>query len=71
MENQTADRIAELFEPWNRDDRSGGGVVVVRDGEPVFARTYGLANLDRSEPFTSSHRTSIASCTKPLCQSVL
>ncbi len=71
MENQIADRIAELFEPWDRDNRPGGGVVVARDGEPVFARTYGLADLDRSEPFTSSHLTSIASCTKVFTGAVI
>jgi CubicO group peptidase (beta-lactamase class C family) len=41
-----AERMEELFIEWDRLNRPGGSVVVVKDGEVLFKESYGLASLD-------------------------
>jgi CubicO group peptidase (beta-lactamase class C family) len=40
------EQTEELFFEWNRLDRPGGSVTVIRNGEVVFQRSYGLASLE-------------------------
>jgi CubicO group peptidase (beta-lactamase class C family) len=50
-----AQQTEKLFFEWNRLDRPGGSVTVVRNGEVVFQRSYGLASLEQQVP--NSDRT--------------
>ncbi len=50
-----AEQTEKLFFEWNRLDRPGGSVTVVRNGEVVFQRSYGLASLEHQVP--NSDRT--------------
>ena len=46
----TEQKLAEVFAEWNRSDRPGGAVVVVKDGQVAFRKNYGLANLEWNVP---------------------
>lgn len=43
-------RLDLLFADWNRGDRPGGAVCVVRDGAVVYQRCFGLASLEYNLP---------------------
>jgi len=43
----------------------GVSVAVVRDGKPILVRSYGLSNIELSEPVTSDSVFKLASVTKP------
>lgn len=58
-----AERVGQLMAPFAGDE-PGGVVGVVREGELVFARGYGMANLTHDVPFTAETRTNIGSTTK-------
>ena len=49
-----AARIDALFAPWDRPDVPGAAVAVVKDGEIVYQRGYGSANLEYDIPITRS-----------------
>jgi CubicO group peptidase (beta-lactamase class C family) len=55
-----ADRIMAPYS----GDQPGGVVLVMRDGEVIFQKAYGLANLQHRVPFTLETRTNIGSTSK-------
>jgi CubicO group peptidase (beta-lactamase class C family) len=57
-------RIDELFARFTAPGSPGCAVAVVRDGRVVFARGYGLADLDRRVPITPRTVFDIASTSK-------
>lgn len=57
-------RVDQLMIRYTRDDAPGGVVGVVRDGELVFARAYGMANLTHDIPFTTGTVSNIGSTSK-------
>jgi CubicO group peptidase (beta-lactamase class C family) len=59
-----ADRVDALFAPWTEPGSPGAAVGVVRDGELVLARGYGLANLEYDIPISSTTVFHIASISK-------
>ena len=56
--------IDALFSRWDRDDRPGCAVGVMRDGKLVFARGYGMANLEYDIPNSPTSVFHIASISK-------
>lgn len=44
--------IDAVFAQWDRPDSPGAALAVVRDGEIVFSRGYGMANLEHRVPIT-------------------
>ena len=56
--------IDRVFSTWDRQDAPGFAVGIVRDGEPVYRRGFGLANVEHGVPNTSSTRFDIGSVTK-------
>ncbi|MEM6672495.1 MAG: serine hydrolase domain-containing protein [Planctomycetota bacterium] len=58
------ERIDRLLEPFYRDDRPGAAVAAVVDGEPIYARGFGLASLEHVRPITRNTRFELASCSK-------
>lgn len=58
-----AERVNQLMAPYT-GGVPGGVVGVVRDGELVFARGYGMANLAHHIPFSVTTRTNIGSTSK-------
>jgi CubicO group peptidase (beta-lactamase class C family) len=57
-------RVDPLFAAWNRPDSPGCGVGVSRNGAVIFEGGYGVANLERRTPITSSTVFHLASITK-------
>jgi CubicO group peptidase (beta-lactamase class C family) len=49
----TSARIDALFAEWDRPDSPGCALGVVRDGDLVHARGYGMANLEHSVPIST------------------
>lgn len=54
-------RIDSIFAPWDRPGSPGAAVGVVRKGKLVFARGYGLAELEHRVPIVPSTRFHVAS----------
>lgn len=58
------DRIDALFARWNRPDSPGAALGVIRDGQLVYARGYGLASLEHRVPITPQSVFYICSTSK-------
>jgi len=57
-------QVDELFTPWNTDNTPGLAVAVVKDGQIIYKKGYGLANLEYNIPITTSSIFHIASVSK-------
>ncbi len=47
-------RVDQLLSPWDRDDAPGMAIAVVQDGEVIYKRGFGLAQLEYAIPITPS-----------------
>ncbi|WBX72302.1 hypothetical protein [Tenacibaculum retecalamus] len=47
-EQQT--KIDAIFSKWNNPNSPGGAVGVIKEGKLIFAKGYGMANLDYNIP---------------------
>jgi len=61
---QTTARIDSLFEAFDHPNAPGASVMVIHHGKPVFAKGYGLANLETKTPCTTNTNFRLASVTK-------
>lgn len=57
-------RVDQLMAAYDDDETPGAVVGVVEDGELVFQKAYGMANLTWDIPFDESMRSNIGSVTK-------
>jgi CubicO group peptidase (beta-lactamase class C family) len=57
-------RIDRLFEPWNAPASPGLSVAVDRDGEPIYEKTFGFANLTDGLSITADTRFNAGSIAK-------
>ncbi|NLS20740.1 serine hydrolase [Rhizobium sp. P40RR-XXII] len=58
-----AERIDQLFQVWNDQDSPGCAVAVMRDGDVVYKRGFGMANLAHGiaiGPATVFHSASVS-----------
>jgi CubicO group peptidase (beta-lactamase class C family) len=46
------DKVDALFEQWDRKDSPGAALGIFKDGRIIYARGYGIANLEYSLPWT-------------------
>src|SRR5882672_1730637 len=60
----TSARIDSLFAAFDHPNAPGASVMVIHNGKPVFAKGYGLANLDTKTPCTTNTNFRLASVTK-------
>jgi CubicO group peptidase (beta-lactamase class C family) len=58
------DRVDRIMADYSGPATPGAVVAVVRNGEVVFQRAYGMANLTHGIPFTVETRTNIGSTSK-------
>jgi len=58
------DRIDALFAEWDRPDSPGAALGIVHDGEPVYTRGYGMADLENGVPITRKSVFYVASVSK-------
>lgn len=56
--------VDQLMSPYDTEDSPGAAVRVWRDGETLFSRVYGMANLAYDIPFETDTRTNIGSTSK-------
>lgn len=61
---ERAERIDPLFAAWDHTDTPGCALGIVRDGELIYARGYGMANLEHGVPITPASIFHIASISK-------
>jgi len=58
------EKIDALFAQWNKPDSPGCALAVIRDGQVLYKRGYGMANLDHDIPISSKTVFKIASVSK-------
>lgn len=58
------DKVDELFTPWDGKDTPGASVAVVKDGDIIYKKGYGMANLEYDIPNSPSTIFHIASVSK-------
>lgn len=60
----TTGKVDQLFVPWDRKDSPGAAMAVVRNGEIIYKKGYGAANLEYEIPNTPSSIFHMASVSK-------
>src|SRR5215831_6058571 len=61
---QLNEKVDKLFSQWDKPDSPGCALGVIKDGQFVYKRGYGSANLDYNAPLTSESVFYIASTSK-------
>src|SRR5262249_35209206 len=56
--------VDRLFAPWDRKDSPGCALAVIRDGQIIHQRGYGMADLEHGIAITSATVFNIASVSK-------
>lgn len=56
--------VDRLFRDYAGDGMPGASVMVIRDGQPILTRSYGLANVEAGTPVEPSTNFRLASITK-------
>ncbi|WNG31926.1 serine hydrolase [Cystobacter fuscus] len=64
MNDATREQIDDLFSAWSHPEGPGGALGIYQDGELVYARGYGTANLEHGVPITPSTVFHVASLSK-------
>ena len=59
-----SEKIDALFAQWNKPNSPGCALAVVKDGQVLYKRGYGIANLDYDIPISSKTGFNIASVSK-------
>lgn len=57
-------KIDAVFAAWDKPDSPGCILTILKDGHPVYARGYGMANLEHNIPISSSSVFHVASISK-------
>ncbi|HSE98357.1 MAG TPA: serine hydrolase domain-containing protein, partial [Blastocatellia bacterium] len=57
-------KVDRLFAQWNKPDSPGAALIVVKDGQVVYKKGYGSANLEYDIPITPSTIFHVASVSK-------
>jgi CubicO group peptidase (beta-lactamase class C family) len=59
-----AERVDAIYQDWAKTDAPGGAVAVIQDARVVFAKAYGLANLEYNIPVTPDTDFDVGSVSK-------
>jgi CubicO group peptidase (beta-lactamase class C family) len=63
--SQTDEKVVDaLFRDFDRPNSPGAAVIVIKDGKALFAKGYGLADLEKKIPCTTITNFRLASVTK-------
>lgn len=65
LDAQRAAQIESLFRDYSQVNAPSVAVMVIREGKPVFAKAFGLADLQHKTPSTTNTNFRLASVTKP------
>jgi len=72
-EEKTA-RVDKLFSQWDSTISPGAALAIIKDGQIIYKRGYGMANMEHDIPITPTSVFRIASCSKQFtaaCVSIL
>jgi CubicO group peptidase (beta-lactamase class C family) len=58
------DKVDKLFTEWNKPDSPGCAIAVIQDGQVIYSRGYGMANLKHDIPISTTSVFNIASISK-------
>ncbi len=58
------EKIDKIFSDYNKPDMPGAAVMVIENGEIIFEKGYGLANVEKNLPVTEATNFRLASVTK-------
>ncbi|MBE0538230.1 MAG: beta-lactamase family protein [Ignavibacterium sp.] len=58
------EKIDKIFSDYNKPDVPGAAVMVIENGEIIFEKSYGLANVEKNLPVTEATNFRLASVTK-------
>lgn len=61
------ERVDAIFAEWDKPDSPGCALGVIQDGELIYARGYGMANLDLDVPISPASVFHVASVSKQFC----
>jgi len=64
LADELTGKVDQLFAKWDKPDSPGCALVVVKDGEIVYKKGYGMANLELNVPITPATSFYIGSCSK-------
>src|SRR5207244_864569 len=56
--------VDAMFRDFDRANSPGAAVIVIKEGKPLFAKGYGLADLEKKIPCTTNTNFRLASVTK-------
>jgi CubicO group peptidase (beta-lactamase class C family) len=62
--NSLSQKIDSIFSIWQKNNSPGGAVAVVKNGQPIFKKGYGFANLAQKTPNNSQTQFNLASIAK-------
>jgi len=62
--NVSAGVIDAIFAEWDRDDSPGCALAIIKDGQIVYARGYGMSNLEHRVPIAPDSIFHVASISK-------
>jgi CubicO group peptidase (beta-lactamase class C family) len=62
--DKSAEKVDALFAQWSKPDSPGCALAVIKDGQIIYKRGYGMANLDHGIPISSVSVFNIASVSK-------
>lgn len=62
--DKAAEKVDAAFARWTKPDSPGCALAVIKDGQIIYKRGYGIANLDYGIPITSKSVFNIASVSK-------
>src|SRR5688572_3330596 len=62
--DKSAEQVNALFVQWNKPDSPGCALAVIKDGQILYKRGYGVANLDHGIPVNSLSAFNIGSVSK-------
>ena len=58
------DRVDQLFAQWNKPDTPGCALAVIKDGQIVYKRGFGMASLELAVPITTASVFKVGSIAK-------
>ncbi len=48
------DKVDELFADWDKPDSPGCAIGIIQDGQVIYSRSYGMANLEYDIPISTT-----------------
>ena len=63
-ESSLEEKVDQIFAPWNKDDSPGCAVAIFQNGQILYQRGYGMADLESQVPIDKETVFDIGSMSK-------